>query len=106
MTAYAMRRRDEELTGTEKHTLGPFARPHVAAMWPGGSAIKELPPGARVTVGRGKNCDIVIEHPSVSREHAVFHGGDPAEVEDLGSTNGTFVGGASIGKSGRAPVER
>jgi len=31
----------------------------------------------------------------VSRRHAVFHGGPPLEIEDLGSANGTFVSPAS-----------
>jgi two-component system response regulator AtoC len=106
MTAYVMRRHDDEMTGTERHALDAFGRPHVAAMWPGGSAVKELLASARVTVGRAKTCDIVIDHPSVSREHAVFYGGDPAEVEDLGSTNGTLVGGAPLGRGARVPVER
>jgi transcriptional regulator with PAS, ATPase and Fis domain len=101
-----MRRRDDDATGTERHALGALTCPHVAAMWPGGSAVKELPASAKVTVGRAKTCDIVIDHPSVSREHAVFYGGDPAEVEDVGSTNGTLVGGTQVARSVRVAVER
>ncbi|MGH7434371.1 MAG: sigma 54-interacting transcriptional regulator, partial [Polyangiaceae bacterium] len=75
-------------------------------MWPGGTLAKELPDTGRITVGRSRTCDITIDHPSVSREHAVFHGGRPIYVEDLGSTNGTTVGGARIPSGAKAPIER
>jgi pSer/pThr/pTyr-binding forkhead associated (FHA) protein len=44
-----------------------------------------------LTIGR-EGCDIVLPDPEVSRKHAVLHirQGRPA-IEDLGSTNGTFV---------------
>jgi two-component system response regulator AtoC len=102
----SMRSRDDELTGTQKHTFLNPGRPHVVAMWPGGTLAKELPDTGRLTVGRSRTCDITIDHPSVSREHAVFHGGRPIYVEDLGSTNGTTVGGARIPSGARAPIER
>ncbi len=98
--------REDELTGTQKHAFLSPGRPHVVAMWPGGTVTKELPEGGRLTVGRSKTCDITIDHGSVSREHAVFHGGRPVEVEDLGSTNGTTVGGARISKGMKVPIER
>ncbi len=101
-----MRSREDELTGTQKHAFLNPGRPHVAAMWPGGTVAKELPDNGRVTVGRSRTCDITIDHPSVSREHAVFHGGRPVDIEDLGSTNGTTVGGVRIPKGSRVAIER
>ena len=55
--------------------------------------------GDQVLLGRGKHCDFVIESNRVSREHARFtkKGGD-FFVEDLGSSNGTFVGAGSKDK--------
>lgn len=51
----------------------------------------------RVTIGRKPHNDIVIEHRAVSGEHAtltlMF---DDAIVEDLGSTNGTFIDGKKV----------
>lgn len=44
--------------------------------------------------GRAPICDIVLDHPSISRQHAVIQykkNGD-AFLYDLGSTHGTFVG--------------
>ncbi len=101
-----MRPREDELTGTQKHAILNPGRPHIVAMWPGGTIAKELPEGGKVTVGRSRSCDLTIDHGSVSREHVAFHAGRPVEVEDLGSTNGTSVGGVRIPKETRIAVER
>lgn len=45
-----------------------------------------------MTVGRGSSCDVVIEQDRLSRTHAKLIAGDGVlMVEDLGSTNGTFI---------------
>jgi two-component system response regulator AtoC len=49
--------------------------------------------GTDVVIGRGEGCDVVIDHKSLSRRHAVFRPGLSPTVQDLGSTNGTLVGG-------------
>ena len=47
---------------------------------------------ARVTIGRS-GCDIVVNDPELSRQHALIAiSGSTARLEDLGSTNGVFVG--------------
>lgn len=46
-------------------------------------------------IGRGRMADAILAEPTISRAHAAI-GWVPAEgffVEDLGSTNGTFVNG-------------
>lgn len=54
--------------------------------------LKECPVGLMTTIGRLPDNHIVIENPAVSSHHAcVFRDGDRFVVEDLGSTNGTFV---------------
>jgi len=68
--------------------------------------VKELPATGTVTVGRSRRADLRIDHPSISREHAIFHPGVPVTLEDCGSTNGTTVGGVRVGKGSRVPVER
>jgi len=53
----------------------------------------------RMTLGRHRHNDIVLGHPSVSGEHAVIVTIlDDSFLEDLHSTNGTFVNGHRIGK--------
>lgn len=56
----------------------------------------ELADGA--TVGR-EGCDILLADPEVSRCHAVLRDtpGHGPMIEDLGSTNGTFVNDRRIG---------
>ena len=60
-----------------------------------GVVIKEVQlTKERTTLGRRPYNDIVIDNLAVSGEHAVFHmHGEEVEVEDLGSTNGTYVNG-------------
>jgi two-component system cell cycle response regulator len=53
--------------------------------------------GGEVTLGRDVGCDLVLDAEDVSRRHArVRAAGAGHEVEDLGSTNGTFVGGVQV----------
>ena len=48
-------------------------------------------------IGRGGNCKIVINEQSVSRQHAMCsRTGDDIGLEDLGSSNGTFVNDKKI----------
>jgi pSer/pThr/pTyr-binding forkhead associated (FHA) protein len=54
--------------------------------------LREVPVGQAVTIGRLPGNSLVIEHPTVSSRHArVIRDGDDFVVEDLKSTNGTFV---------------
>ncbi len=98
--------REDDITGTDTHAQVALARPHLVVMWPGGSAVKELPSAGGLTIGRSRKSDLCIDHPSVSRDHAVFYGTSPVSVEDLGSTNGTTVAGARIAPRTRVPIER
>ena len=49
--------------------------------------------GGDVVIGRGADCDVTVEHPALSRRHAILRVGRPATVQDLGSTNGTRIAG-------------
>ena len=49
----------------------------------------------RIVIGRGRGADLMIAEPTISRAHAAIgFGRDGFFVEDLGSTNGTFVNGS------------
>lgn len=59
----------------------------------------------QVTVGRGADNDVVIGHPEVSGKHLSLKlVSGKVMVEDVGSTNGTYVSGARI--QGPTPVDR
>src|SRR4030042_5255367 len=54
---------------------------------------------ASLTIGRDPGSDVVLSHPIVSRKHALItQTGTDGEynIEDLGSTNGTFVNGKRV----------
>jgi len=52
---------------------------------------------ARFVIGRGKHCDLVIDSPKISREHAaIVKEEDAWYIEDLGSSNGTWFDRARI----------
>ena len=63
-----------------------------------GVVIKEVQlTKERTTLGRRPYNDIVIDNLAVSGEHAVIHmTGDDVEIEDLGSTNGTYVNAKAV----------
>jgi hypothetical protein len=51
----------------------------------------------RLTIGRDPNNDIVINDPQVSRQHVrIRRQGGLTLIEDMGSTNGTFVNGMRL----------
>lgn len=60
-----------------------------------------------MTIGRHAHNDIVIEDRAVSGEHAAITiGAGNAVLEDLGSTNGTFVNGQRITRHQLADLDR
>ena len=65
-----------------------------------GVVIKEVPlTKDRTTVGRRPYNDLVIDNLAISGEHAALHmpvTGGTVEIEDLQSTNGTYVNGQPI----------
>jgi two-component system, cell cycle response regulator len=59
-------------------------------------------------VGRSSDCQILVDHPGVSRHHAsiVQLGSNAFEIEDLGSRNGTTVRGLRVRRAGLLDGDR
>ncbi len=81
------------LDEARKHGL---AREIVEIVSDGGQA-QPLEGAGPWTVGRSQDNDVVVSDPNVSRRHArLIREENGFVVEDLGSTNGTLLGGAPI----------
>src|SRR5437870_4759171 len=53
--------------------------------------------GERIVIGRNADCNIVLNVPAVSREHAVIHKKQGKYyIEDMKSRNGTFVNSKEV----------
>ncbi|HWL66085.1 MAG TPA: FHA domain-containing protein [Actinomycetota bacterium] len=66
--------------------------PRKAAVIEGNPKGKVLELGDELVIGRAEKCHLVIDDTYVSQLHArIFGRGDSFVVEDLGSTNGTYV---------------
>ncbi|MEO8670507.1 MAG: FHA domain-containing protein [Tahibacter sp.] len=56
-----------------------------------------IPIRARLTIGRGSECDLVLDEQEMSRRHAMIeNSGEGIYLRDLGSANGTFVNGVQV----------
>jgi hypothetical protein len=73
----------------------PRARPQRAMLLLGGRRLL-VPPGGG-TVGRSRECDVIVDDAGVSRRHAEIRPGARGwTVLDLGSTNGLRVNGEDV----------
>jgi len=84
--------RDEEPTATR-----------LVVFCDGAVEMHPLPDQGTIVIGRSTECDVRVEHPSISRRHAQLVLGTETTVEDLGSSNGTRVGGRPL-RPGHAEV--
>jgi hypothetical protein len=59
---------------------------------------------SRTVIGRGSDADITVDDSSISRKHVeVLWDGKRAEVNDLGSTNGSLLNGNRVDRAPLAP---
>jgi two-component system, NtrC family, response regulator AtoC len=80
-----------------KSAGGAGAQAWVVLYHRNGARAAPLVPGKGVVVGRTAPADVVVPDASLSRLHARFSiEGTEVRVEDLGSTNGTWIGGEHI----------
>jgi DNA-binding CsgD family transcriptional regulator len=69
-------------------------------------SVLVVPPGGGSLLGRSTRCDLVLDHPSVSRRHASLAvAGAGVRVTDLGSKNGTFVEDLRVAGTAVAPLK-
>ncbi|MGO8993088.1 MAG: sigma 54-interacting transcriptional regulator [Polyangiaceae bacterium] len=62
-----------------------------------GSTVTVSTPGRRMLIGQSEVCDLILPDRRVSRRHLALElAGDSLRVNDLGSTNGTFVAGIRV----------
>jgi len=56
-----------------------------------------IPIYGRLVIGRGADCDLVLDEPGLSRRHAVLEAlPDGLFLRDMGSANGSFVNGSRV----------
>jgi len=65
----------------------------------------ENPYTNKLAIGRTRNCDLRIDHASISRLHALLlmDEGGSVHIVDVGSSNGTRVNGKPVGRQ-RTPL--
>jgi pSer/pThr/pTyr-binding forkhead associated (FHA) protein len=60
--------------------------------------------GSRTVIGRGSDADITVDDTGISRKHVeVLWDGTRAQVNDLGSTNGSKLDGSPVSKAPLSP---
>jgi two-component system response regulator AtoC len=75
------------------------------ATTPGGVQLHALPATGEATLGRGPECEVVLDFDSISRRHAHLRIGEPCILTDLGSRNGTRLDGEQLDRGDARPVE-
>jgi two-component system, NtrC family, response regulator AtoC len=84
---------NEDTTGAFSHDPGAH---RLVVVWEGGSLARAIPRGVSWTIGRGAECDVRIDHRSVSRRHVLLRAGERVTLEELGSANGTRLRGQVV----------
>ena len=92
----------------ERRSPGLMANMHprlevIAALGHDPGTVFDISSGA--TLGRGESAEIHVNDPFASATHArIYPRGDFMHVEDMGSTNGTYLNGRQLRESERLKV--
>jgi DNA-binding NtrC family response regulator len=90
-----------EATGT---TTASAPR-HLLVTAHGALRVHPLPEAGEIVIGRGRDCDVVLDHPKVSRQHLRLGLGPRCAIVDLGSRNGTLVHGQRLAAGAERQVD-
>jgi DNA-binding NtrC family response regulator len=78
--------------------------PRLAVIGGGMVATHALPAAGEVVIGRDAGCDVRIDDPSLSRRHLRLRIAEAMTIEDLGSSNGTFLAGKRLAPGAPVPL--
>jgi two-component system response regulator AtoC len=65
----------------------------------------DLPARGRLTLGRGRDCDVRFDDPAVSRQHAALLVDASLEIEDLGGSSRVAIDGRALAPREKAALE-
>ena len=92
---------DEGVTTEQIDRQAPFGDRVLLVIDGASLQVVPLPGAGTLTIGRSQKCDVAIDSGSVSRHHSNLLIGPEVEIEDVGSSNGTFVDGARLATNQR-----
>jgi two-component system, NtrC family, response regulator AtoC len=98
-------RSDTTSTVPSEGTVRSLLRRTLLVMLGDEVVARPLPASGRVSIGRARDCDVRIDHPSISRTHCVLTVSDAGlTLADAGSANGTLLRGARLPVETAAPL--
>jgi two-component system response regulator AtoC len=94
---------DEDASATTEQIVreAPFGDRVLLVIDGASLQVVPLPGAGTLTIGRSQKCDVAIDSGSVSRHHANLLIGADVEIQDVGSSNGTFVDSARLAANQR-----
>jgi two-component system, NtrC family, response regulator AtoC len=92
------------LTVTTRDTSSTIEHLFLLVVGDGVLSTEALPAHGTVTIGRAPECDVRIDHGSISRNHATLSVGDNLRIVDHNSANGTWVHDQRIAPGTAIPI--
>jgi DNA-binding NtrC family response regulator len=102
-------RTETTITDDDQEMTGPAPAFHLVAMSTESFVTHPLPESGVMAIGRSSKCEVQLDDPLISREHARLHvtsepSGPLLHIEDAGSANGTRVRDAVLRQGERAAI--